>query len=98
MGQSFDDYSGFHPFRSWANTYAQDCTYLSYYRFHRAAFIFIANMAVTDLFVFFCVIMEVVVEKVKNAKLNADFKSVDKMDSHMNRFRILDQQIVSSCR
>ena len=55
-------------------------------------------MAVTDLFVFFCVIMEVVVEKVKNAKLNAEFKSVDKMDSHMNRFRILDQQIVSSCR
>ena len=55
-------------------------------------------MAVTDLFVFFCVIMEVVVEKVKNAKLNAEFKSVDKMDSHMNRFRILDQWIVSSCR
>ena len=55
-------------------------------------------MAVTDLFVFFCVIMEVVVEKVKTTKLNTEFKSVDKMDSHMNRFRILDQQIVSSCR
>ena len=37
-------------------------------------------MAVTDLFVFFCVIMEVVVEKVKNAKLNAEFKSIDKVE------------------
>ena len=26
MGRKFDDYSGFQPFRSWANTYAQDCT------------------------------------------------------------------------
>ena len=25
MGQNFDDYPGFQPFRSWANTYAQDC-------------------------------------------------------------------------
>ena len=25
MGRNFDDYTGFHPFRSWANTYAQDC-------------------------------------------------------------------------
>ena len=26
MGQNFDDYPGFQPVRSWANTYAQDCT------------------------------------------------------------------------
>ena len=26
IGRNFDDYPGFHPFRSWANTYAQDCT------------------------------------------------------------------------
>ena len=26
MGRNFDDYPGFQPFRSWANTYAQDCT------------------------------------------------------------------------
>ena len=25
MGQTFDDYPGFQPMRSWANTYAQDC-------------------------------------------------------------------------
>ena len=25
MGRNFVDYSGFQPFRSWANTYAQDC-------------------------------------------------------------------------
>ena len=25
MGRNFDDYSGFQPFRSWANTYEQDC-------------------------------------------------------------------------
>ena len=25
MGQNFDDYPGFQPMRSWANTYAQDC-------------------------------------------------------------------------
>ena len=25
MGRNFDDYPGFQPFRSWANTYAQDC-------------------------------------------------------------------------
>ena len=25
MGRNFDDYSGFQPMRSWANTYAQDC-------------------------------------------------------------------------
>ena len=28
MGRNFDDYPGFQPFRSWANTYAQDCTYI----------------------------------------------------------------------
>ena len=27
MGRNFDDYPGFQPFRSWANTYAQDCTF-----------------------------------------------------------------------
>ena len=27
MGQNFDDYPGFQPFRSWANTYAQDCIF-----------------------------------------------------------------------
>ena len=26
MGRNFDDYPGFQLFRSWANTYAQDCT------------------------------------------------------------------------
>ena len=26
MGRNFDDYPGFQPMRSWANTYAQDCT------------------------------------------------------------------------
>ena len=26
MGRNFDDYPGFQPFRSWANTYAQDCS------------------------------------------------------------------------
>ena len=26
IGRNFDDYPGFHPFRSWANTYAQDCS------------------------------------------------------------------------
>ena len=26
MGRNFDYYSGFQPFRTWANTYAQDCT------------------------------------------------------------------------
>ena len=25
MGRNFDDYPGFHPFRPWANTYAQHC-------------------------------------------------------------------------
>ena len=25
MGRNFDDYPGFQSFRSWANTYAQDC-------------------------------------------------------------------------
>ena len=25
MGRNFDDYPGFQPMRSWANTYAQDC-------------------------------------------------------------------------
>ena len=25
LGRNFDDYPGFQPFRSWANTYAQDC-------------------------------------------------------------------------
>ena len=25
MSRNFDDYPGFQPFRSWANTYAQDC-------------------------------------------------------------------------
>ena len=25
MDRNFDDYPGFQPFRSWANTYAQDC-------------------------------------------------------------------------
>ena len=25
MCRNFDDYPGFQPFRSWANTYAQDC-------------------------------------------------------------------------
>ena len=25
MGRNFDDYPGVQPFRSWANTYAQDC-------------------------------------------------------------------------
>ena len=28
IGRNFDDYPGFQPFRSWANTYAQDCTCL----------------------------------------------------------------------
>ena len=28
MGRNFDDYPGFQPFRSWANTYAQDCKYI----------------------------------------------------------------------
>ena len=28
MGQNFDDYPGFQPFRSWANTYAQDCSFI----------------------------------------------------------------------
>ena len=28
MGRNFDDYPGFQPFRSWANTYAQDCKYV----------------------------------------------------------------------
>ena len=27
MGRNFDDYPGFQPFRSWANTYAQDCKF-----------------------------------------------------------------------
>ena len=27
MGRNFDDYLGFKPFRFWANTYAQDCTW-----------------------------------------------------------------------
>ena len=31
MGRNFDDYPGFQPFRSWANTYAQDCMYQSKY-------------------------------------------------------------------
>ena len=26
MGRNFDDYPGFQPFRSWVNTYAQDCS------------------------------------------------------------------------
>ena len=26
MGRNFDDFPGFQPFRSWANTYAQDCS------------------------------------------------------------------------
>ena len=26
MDRNFDDYTGFQPFRSWTNTYAQDCT------------------------------------------------------------------------
>ena len=26
MGRNFYDYPGFQPFRSWGNTYAQDCT------------------------------------------------------------------------
>ena len=30
MGRNFDDYPGFQPFRSWANTYAQDCIYRGY--------------------------------------------------------------------
>ena len=25
MSRNFDGYPGFQPFRSWANTYAQDC-------------------------------------------------------------------------
>ena len=29
MGRNFDDYPGFQPFRSWANTYAQDCKWKS---------------------------------------------------------------------
>ena len=30
MGRNFDDYPGFQPMRSWANTYAQDyiCRYV----------------------------------------------------------------------
>ena len=28
MGWNFDDYPGFQPMRSWANTYAQDCNLL----------------------------------------------------------------------
>ena len=28
MGRNFDDYPGFQPMRSWANTYAQDCSSL----------------------------------------------------------------------
>ena len=31
MGRNFDDYPGFQPFRSWENTYAQDCTQFSSY-------------------------------------------------------------------
>ena len=27
MGKNFDDNPGFQLFRSWANNYAQDCTY-----------------------------------------------------------------------
>ena len=30
MGRNFDDYPGFLPFRSWANTYAQDCRFMSF--------------------------------------------------------------------
>ena len=26
IGQNFNDYPGMQPMRSWANTYAQDCT------------------------------------------------------------------------
>ena len=29
MGRNFDDYPGFQPFRSWENTYAQDCKYIT---------------------------------------------------------------------
>ena len=29
MGRNFDDYPRFQPFRSWANTYAQDCKSLT---------------------------------------------------------------------
>ena len=31
-GRNFDDYPGFQPMRSWANTYAQDCTSFWYWR------------------------------------------------------------------
>ena len=30
MGRNFDDYPVYQPKRSWANTYAQDCMYISF--------------------------------------------------------------------
>ena len=35
MGRNFDDYPGCQPFRSWANTYAQDCNKSRYYEIWR---------------------------------------------------------------
>ena len=37
MGRNFDDYPGFHPFRPWANTYAQDCIWTHLEVWNRAA-------------------------------------------------------------
>ena len=34
MGRNFDDYPVFQPFKSWANTYAQDCRYLAKIWYH----------------------------------------------------------------
>ena len=40
MSRNFDDYPGFQPFRSWANTYAQDCrTVQKFYGRNRKYFI-----------------------------------------------------------
>ena len=70
-----------------------------FYRFHRAAFIFIANMALADLLLVFVQIAEVALIKMKNDDMDTafNFASIDK-GNQTYKFQALDEKIILTCK
>ena len=70
-----------------------------HFRFHRAAFIFIANMALADLLLVFVQIAEVALIKMKNDDMDTafNFASIDK-GNQTYKFQALDEKIILTCK
>jgi len=66
-------------------------------RFHRAAFIFIANMALADMVIVIVEIADVALKQMKDNVITATFKSIEKEDQ-LEQFQALDDRIIIDCR